>query len=124
MERVRFHEGSVLDPLPESLRGQVDLVIANLPFYPARDYAAIGSVPRDTIQGAEDDGLGLLRELARDSVGLLRPGGGLLVQMFDWQWDSFSGELAELGYRPQPPLRSGPFAIGRADFAGGSTMRL
>ena len=123
MGRVRFHEGSVLEPVRASLRGQVDLIIANLPFYPARDYAAIGSVPRDTIQGVEDDGLGLLRELARDSVGLLRPGGGLLVQMFDWQWDSFAGELTELGYRPQPPVRSGPFAIGRADFAGGSTMR-
>ena len=87
LERVRILQGSVLDPLPSTLRGRVDLAIANLPFYPARDYAAIGSVPRATIEGAGDDGLNLLRQLAQDALGFVRPGGALVLQMFDWQWE-------------------------------------
>jgi release factor glutamine methyltransferase len=123
LERVRIHRGSLVDPLPSSLRGRVDLVIANLPFYPARDYAAIGSVPRMTIEGSEDDGLGLLRQLARDARGFVRPGGALLLQMFAWQWKIFVDELAELGYRAGTARQSGPFVLGRADVIGGSTMR-
>ena len=123
LERVQIDHGSVVDPLPSALRGRVDLVIANLPFYPARDYAAIGSVPRITIEGSEDDGLGLLRQLARDARGFVRPGGALLLQMFAWQWEVLVDELTELGYRTGTARRSGPFVLGRADFIGGSTMR-
>jgi release factor glutamine methyltransferase len=118
LERVRFRRGSVLDPLPIGLRARVDVVIANLPFYPARNYASIGSVPRDTIQGSGDDGLDLLRKLAHDAIPLLRPGGYLLLQMFAWQWDILSGELVALGYQPGVPRLSGPFAICPVAFVG------
>lgn len=117
LQRVRFNAGSLLDPLPLGLRGQVDVIIANLPYFPARDYAAIGSVPRGTIQGAGEDGLGLIRQLARDALQYLRPGGGLLLQMFTWQWEVFSAELTQLGYRPGIPRLSGAFAICPADLA-------
>jgi release factor glutamine methyltransferase len=123
LERVRIHQGSLVDPLPSNLRGAVDLVIANLPFYPTREYAPIGSVPRMTIEGSGDDGLGLLRQLARDARGFIRPGGALLLQMFHWQWEVLSDELAQLGYRAGTARRSGPFVLGRADFIGGTTMR-
>ena len=43
LDRVRFTVGSLLDALPSTLHGRVDLIIANLPYFPARDYVAIGS---------------------------------------------------------------------------------
>jgi methylase of polypeptide subunit release factors len=121
LERVTFSCGSLLAALPGDLRGRVDLIIANLPYFPARDYAAIGSVPRDTIQGGGDDGLDLIRTLARDAVPFLRPGGGLLLQMFAWQWEAFAVELVALGYRPGSPRTSGAFVIGPADLVGDGT---
>jgi methylase of polypeptide subunit release factors len=121
LERVTFFCGSLLDALPGDLRGRVDLIIANLPYFPARDYAAIGSVPRDTIQGGGDDGLDLIRALARDAVPFLRPGGGLLLQMFTWQWQAFAVELEALGYRTGSPRISGAFVIGPADLVGDGT---
>lgn len=121
LERVTFFCGSLLDTLPGDLRGRVDLIIANLPYFPARDYAAIGSVPRDTIQGGGDDGLDLIRALARDAIPFLRPGGGLLLQMFAWQWEAFGVELKALGYRPGSPRVSGAFVIGPADLVADGT---
>ena len=118
LDRVHFYCGSLLDPFPrEQLAGSVSLILANLPFYPASDYAAIGAVPRDTIQGQDEDGLGLLRALARESRPLLEPGGALVMQMFDWQWERLAPELADLGYQPRDRLRSGPFAICPAELA-------
>jgi methylase of polypeptide subunit release factors len=116
MRHVMVWQGSLLDPIPSQLEGRVDVVIANLPFYPARDYAAIGSVPRDTIQGSAADGLGLVRQLAADARAYLRPGGWLVLQMFTWQWASLADELTRMGYRPGAPRLSGPFAICPADF--------
>jgi len=111
LDRVRFHTGSLLDPLPADLHRRVDLVIANLPFYPPSGYAAIGSVPRETIQGQADDGLGLVRQLAHEAPAFLRSGGTLLLQMFAWQWDKLVEELPLLGYTPATPRYSGRFAI-------------
>lgn len=113
--RVRFHHGSLLDPLPAQLRGRVDLVAANLPFYPADGYAPIGSLPRGTIEGSGGNGLDLVGRLARDARAWLRPGGRILLQMFAWQWEAFGEELARLGYRPGAARISGPFAIGAAE---------
>lgn len=114
--RVHFFVGSLLDAVPSTLHGRVDLIIANLPYFPARDYMAIGSVPRDTIQGSGDDGLDLIRGLARDAIPFLAPGGGLLLQMFAWQWEAFSAELVALGYRPGVPHQAGAFVVAPADF--------
>lgn len=121
LDRVRFAVGSLLDPVPSSLRGHVDLIIANLPYFPAREYMAIGSVPRGTIQGDGDDGLDLIRRLARTALPILAPGGGLLLQMFAWQWELLSGELTALGYRPGTPRHAGTFVIAPAKLIGQET---
>ena len=111
LDRVRFYTGSLLQPLPAELHGRVDVLLANLPFYPERNYAGIGSVPRNTIQGEAEDGLGLVRQTMGQAHAFLRPGGTLLLQMFLWQWEKLSVELAALGYRPGTPRTSGPFAV-------------
>lgn len=117
LQHVRFDEGSLLTPLPASLAGRIELLIANLPFYPAEGYAAIGSVPRGTIQGGGDDGLTLVRALAREARAIMRPGGRLLLQMFATQWELFVPELVSLGYHPGEARTFGPFVIGAADLA-------
>jgi release factor glutamine methyltransferase len=119
LDRVHFYTGPLLEPVPNRLRGRVDLIAANLPFYPARDFASIGSVPRDTIQGEDDDGLGLLRQLARYAPQFLRPGGTMILQMFSSQWPVLSAELTEHGFRPATPRVTGPFAICPAELLHG-----
>jgi release factor glutamine methyltransferase len=118
LDAVRFHHGSLLEPLPRGLAGRVDVMVAKLPFYPAGRYAPIGSVPRGTIQGAGESGLDLVRSLAVDAARFLRPGGLLVLQMFAWQWEAFAVELAGLGYRPGPGRPAGPFAICPAELTG------
>lgn len=115
LRNVRVHRGSLLAPLSTELTGKVGVILANLPYILAETYAPIGGVPRSTIVGAGDDGLDLHRRLARDAIPLLQPGGRLVLQMGDGQWDSFSLELAELGYRPAEPIRLGAFVIAPAD---------
>lgn len=121
LERVSVYRRSVLDPLPLELHGRVEVIVANLPYYPARSYASIGSVPRGTILGAGEDGLDLVRQVARAARAVLRSDGRLVLQMFAWQWDSLRPELVALGYRPAAPRLTGRFAIGAADKVGGMT---
>ena len=115
LRNVTVGQGPLLEPLPRGLDGKIDVLLGNLPFYPPDDYARIGNVPRDTIEGAGDDGLGLVRETIRGAAPLLAPGGMLLLQMFDWQWEKLGPELVAAGYAPGDAVRSGRFAIGRAD---------
>ncbi|HYV97889.1 MAG TPA: methyltransferase [Gemmatimonadaceae bacterium] len=118
LQHATFHQGSLLNPVPRSLVRCVDVVLANLPFYPADGYAPIGAVPRATIQGGGHDGLELVRQLIRDARPLLRARGRLFLQMFATQWSSFRSELAQHGYAPGTPREVGPFVIAPADFLG------
>ena len=116
LRRVRLYRGSLLQPLArEQLTGRVSVILANLPFYPSAGFAPIGTVPRDTIEGQGEDGLGLLRELARDARPLLAPRGTLVLQMFGWQWERLIGELEALGYRSGNVRTAGPFVIAAAE---------
>jgi methylase of polypeptide subunit release factors len=115
LRNVRVGRGTLLHPIPAELGGRVAVLLANLPYYPPERYAPIGGVPRDTIQGEGDDGLDLLRRLADEAATYLVPGGRLLLQMFDWQWDKLAPELVALGYMPVEPTRRGSFVICPAD---------
>jgi precorrin-6B methylase 2 len=114
LRNVRILGGSLLERLPTTLQGRVSLLIANLPFYPKRAYAGVGSVPRATIQGSGDDGLDLIRRLLGEATDRLHPGGWIVLQMFAWQWDLMLSELVELGFRPATPVKTGPFVIAPA----------
>ena len=110
LDRVQFHAGLLLEPLPAALHGRVDVLLGNLPFYPPEDYAAIGSVPRDTIQGQSEDGLGLVRKTMQQASRFLRPGGALILQMFAWHgrgchmsWSSWG--IGRVRHGPPDPSR-------------------
>jgi release factor glutamine methyltransferase len=80
----QVHHGDLYEPLPARLRGQVDVLLANVPYVPTD---AIGLMPpearlyepRVALDGG-DDGLAILRRVADGAPGWLAPGGHLLVE--------------------------------------------
>ena len=98
IRNVRFERGSLLDPLPPDLAGRVDVIVSSVPYVaPGRwgDLDRYGAV-----EGVGADGLDLLRALARQALGALRPGGTLVLQIGRDQWPGFAEELRTLGFRP------------------------
>lgn len=80
----QVYEGDLFTALPVQLRGQVDVLVANLPYVPT---ARIGLLPREarlyephlSLDGGAD-GLDVLRRVAVDVPGWLAPGGHLIVE--------------------------------------------
>ena len=78
------YQGDLFDPLPSSLRGRVDVLVANVPYVPTD---AIALLPREARlyepEAALDggaDGLDLARRVAAGAAAWLAPGGHLLVE--------------------------------------------
>jgi methylase of polypeptide subunit release factors len=100
IDNVRFRQGSLLEPLPASTVGRCSVVVGNIPFIPPKDGPALAPVgPISTITGPSADGLDLVRELARQAIQTLEPGGRLVLQLADWQLQVLEIELEPLGYR-------------------------
>ena len=84
-----MYEGDLYGPLPITLRGHVDLVVANAPYVPTD---AIGLMPpearvhepRMSLDGGAD-GLDVLRRVAAEAGRWLAPGGRLFVETSDRQ---------------------------------------
>ena len=100
---VETFGGSMFEPLPDELRGDVDVVTGVLPYVPTD---AIRLLPRDvrTFEpvGALDggrDGTALLREAVRQAPTWLRSGGSLLLELGGDQADALTPVLAETGFR-------------------------
>jgi release factor glutamine methyltransferase len=114
VDNVTFHLGDLLDPV----RAQVaDVVVSNPPYVPPGITFRAG-VTTEMVKGGGFDGLDLLRRLVDDAKGILRPGGALVLQLADAQWDGFGPELAAAGYQPRPVTerRPGRALAVRADF--------
>jgi release factor glutamine methyltransferase len=89
-------EGDLYEPLPASLRGQVDVLVANTPYVPsdavrlmppeARDHE-----PRVALDGGED-GLDIQRAVAAQATTWLAPGGHLLIETSEGQ----AAQLAQI----------------------------
>jgi release factor glutamine methyltransferase len=78
------HEGDLFAPLPATLRGRVDVLVANVPYVPTDAIAlmppeARDHEPRRSLDGGAD-GLDVLRRVAADAGRWLAPGGTLLVE--------------------------------------------
>ncbi|MBA3737246.1 MAG: nucleotidyltransferase family protein [Actinobacteria bacterium] len=118
---IGLHLGSVLDPLPTNLRGRVDVVMSNLPYVPRREARDVDwGAPISTVEGSHLDGLGMMRELARQAQTVLRPGGWLVFQVADRQFDDWTGELRALGYEPTAAVqrRPGHAVVGAGRWVG------
>ena len=84
--------GDLFAPLPESLRGSVDVITANTPYVPSAKVALMPGEAKDyeplhTLDGGPD-GLALLRRIAAEAPTWLRPGGSLLIELSESQYDA------------------------------------
>ncbi|MCU1439521.1 MAG: putative protein N(5)-glutamine methyltransferase [Rhodoglobus sp.] len=85
----RVYEGDLFDPLPATLRGRVDVIVAVAPYVPT---TAIDLLPREArlyepalaLDGG-DDGLDVLRRMVAEAPAWLVPGGNLLVESSERQ---------------------------------------
>jgi methylase of polypeptide subunit release factors len=98
--RVHLHRGSLLDPLPERLRGRVRVMTANVPYVPLEQWQDGWRGRESQVVGPDPDGLGLYRSLARQARGFLTADGRMIIQLQTHQWEDFAEELRSLGYRP------------------------
>jgi release factor glutamine methyltransferase len=85
----RVYQGDLYAALPGELRGQVNVLIANVPYVPTSDIALLPPEARDyeprvALDGGVD-GLELLRRVAAEALGWLAPGGSLVVETSERQ---------------------------------------
>jgi release factor glutamine methyltransferase len=97
-------EGDLFGPLPEALRGRVDVVVSNTPYVPTQ---AIGLMPPEArlheplvaLDGGSD-GLDVQRRVAAEAPRWLRPDGQLLVETSEEQAARSAALLARHGLVP------------------------
>ena len=102
-DRVAVLHGDLLDPVS----GRVDLVVANLPYLPARDasrYPDLAAEPFTAVF-ASGDGLGPYRRLLAACLEKLDHDGALFIQLhrrvLAATWAELSALRAQLGYEPE-----------------------
>ncbi|WP_354246445.1 putative protein N(5)-glutamine methyltransferase [Arthrobacter sp. UYEF20] len=80
----RVYEGDLFEPLPDALRGSIDILLCNTPYVPTEMIETMPPEarlhePRVTLDGGPD-GLDVQRRVAADAARWLAPGGHLLVE--------------------------------------------
>ena len=101
----RVYEGDLCEPLPATLRGSVDILVANAPYVPTE---AIGLLPREArlheprvaLDGGAD-GLDVVRRVSSAAPLWLAPGGHLLVETSDRQAPQTVDTVARGGLIPR-----------------------
>lgn len=119
---VVLHLGGVTGALPE-LDGLVDAVVANPPYIPLDAWESVQEEARDhdpgtALWGGGEDGLDVVREVARVAARLLRDGGIVAVEHADAQGESapavFRADPAWTSVQDHPDLARRPrFVTGR-----------
>ncbi|MCX2183657.1 putative protein N(5)-glutamine methyltransferase [Streptomyces sp. SKN60] len=85
----RVYEGDLFDPLPDVLRGRIEVLVANVPYVPSGDVPLLPAEAREheplvALDGGAD-GLDVLRRVAAGAVEWLAPGGRLLCETSERQ---------------------------------------
>ncbi|MFL6055958.1 MAG: putative protein N(5)-glutamine methyltransferase [Actinoallomurus sp.] len=85
----RVYEGDLYEPLPATLRGRVDVLLANVPYVPTAEVALLPAEARDhearvALDGG-GDGLDVARRVTAAASAWLTPGGRLLFEASDRQ---------------------------------------
>jgi release factor glutamine methyltransferase len=94
----RAYEGDLYAPLPERLRGRVDVLLANAPYVPTGAISLMPPEarvhePRVALDGGAD-GLDVQRRVAAGAPYWLAPGGHLLIETSERQAPGTAGTLA------------------------------
>ena len=99
---VEAFQGDLFSAVPDSFRGETDVVVAVVPYVPSTVFHLL---PRDTLRFEEadhydggPDGADVLRRVVADAPGFLRPGGAVLLELGGDQADVLRATLDHLGY--------------------------
>lgn len=119
---ARVDRGDLFEPLPRTLRGRVELAVANVPYVPT---TAIGWMPPEAREhepaAALDggaDGLDVLRRVAAAAPYWLAPGGRLLIEVDQGQQDAAAACFTAHGLRAELVRSdSATVVVGMADAA-------
>ncbi len=114
------HQGDLYDALPASLRGRVDVIVANAPYVPSDEIRLMPSEARDhepraALDGGAD-GVDVHRRIAAGAGPWLSPGGHVLIETSRRQADRTAGALADHGFRTRvrrDPERDATVVSGR-----------
>jgi release factor glutamine methyltransferase len=106
---VEVYLGDLFAPLPRTLDGQVDVVVAIVPYVPR---PALPLLQRDTFAfesplayDGGHDGTDVLRRVLVDAPRFLRRGGSLLLELGGGQDAELQADLVRLGYVDVSVLR-------------------
>ncbi|MDQ1494756.1 MAG: release factor glutamine methyltransferase [Actinomycetota bacterium] len=102
--RGLVYEGDLYEPLPESLRSGVDVLVANVPYVPSGEVELLPAEarlhePRVALDGGAD-GLDVLRRVAAGAPQWLAPGGHLLVETTEDQLPAAVEAMTRSGLIP------------------------
>jgi release factor glutamine methyltransferase len=102
---ARVYEGDLYRPLPATLRGRVDLLVANVPYVPTGEIRLLPAEarlhePRLALDGGTD-GLAAVRRVVAGAPGWLAPGGHLLVEASRQQAAPAADAVARSGLVPR-----------------------
>ena len=114
-DRVRFHEGDLLEPLRGSMP---DLVVSNPPYVSADEVEALSAEVRDhdprMALVPPGDRYSVYRRLAHEAHGVLKPNGALMVEVgrgMDAQVTRILQDAGFQGLRVIPDLQSIPRVV-------------
>jgi release factor glutamine methyltransferase len=98
-------EGDLYQPLPETLRGRIDLLVVNAPYVPTESIALMPPEARDhepavALDGGAD-GLDVLRRVIHGAPEWLAPGGSLLFESSAAQAPLIAGTVTDGGLLPR-----------------------
>lgn len=120
------YAGDLDAPLPSTLRGRVDVLVANVPYVPSDAVADLPPEAREheplrALDGG-DDGLDVLRLVAARAPRWLRPGGALLSEVGDDQVEPALALLDDAGLAPAVHRddERGALAVSGTSTAGGT----
>jgi release factor glutamine methyltransferase len=101
---LRVYLGDLYEPLPDSLRGRVDVLLANVPYVPTGEVPFLPAEAREYEAGVAldggADGLDVLRRVAGGAAHWLVPGGHLLIEISERQVPAAEAAFASAGLRP------------------------
>ena len=100
--------GSLFAPLPHTVRGRVDLVVAVVPYVPTCELPLL---QRDTFTFEETlaydggpDGVDILRRVITESPKWLRAGGALVLELGRGQLNGIANDLQTAGFDDVQPI--------------------
>lgn len=99
------YEGDLYSPLPATLRGRVDVLLANVPYVPTTEVGLLPPEarlhePRTALDGGAD-GLAILRRVTGEAPRWLAPGGHLLFETSEAQAPVATGIITDCGLIPK-----------------------